>query len=146
GETFVLVTTMGHADEEALEAALARAPRYVGLVASRRRFAEVRRTLAARGVSTEALDRVRSPAGLDLGARAPEEIAVSVLAEIVQVRRREAADLDAPERRGSALSRFVADPVCGMSVDRDAPAATATRGGVTYYFCCEGCRTRFEPA
>lgn len=144
GETFVLVSTMGHADEEALEAALARAPRYVGLVASRRRFAEVRRVLEARGVPADALDRVRSPAGLDLGARLPEEIAVSVLAEIVRTRRMEArprADAGPP---ASARPQFVADPVCGMPVDTEAPAAVSVREGVTYYFCCEGCRTRFE--
>ncbi len=145
GETFVLVTTMGHADEEALEAALAHAPRYVAVVASRRRFAEIRRTLVGRGVSAEALDRVKNPAGLDIGARLPEEIAASILAEIVRERRTPRLPLpDAGGRTGSALSRFATDPVCGMSVDREAPAAVSTRGGVAYFFCCEGCRTRFE--
>ncbi len=139
GELFVLVTTMGHADEEALEVALSRAPRYVALVASRRRFAEIRRTLASRGVPADALDRIKNPAGLDLGARLPEEIAASVLAEIIRERRK-----TPKEERGSAPSRFVADPVCGMSVDREAPAAVSTRAGVVYYFCCDGCRARFE--
>lgn len=141
GGAFVLVSTMGHADEDALEAALARAPRYVALVASRRRFAEIRRTLAGRGVAPAALDQVRNPAGLDLGARRPEEIAVSVLAEVVQARR---APRATPSRSGSAPSPYATDPVCGMPVDREAPAAVARREGATYYFCCAGCRDRFE--
>lgn len=145
GEAFVLVSTMGHADEEALEAALASGPRYIGLVASRRRFAEIRRALVGRGVPPAALDRVRSPAGLDLGARRPEEIAVSVLAEVVRERR---AGRPAPAQgaapTGPGPARFATDPVCGMSVDTRAPAAVARRGEVTYYFCCAGCRDRFE--
>ena len=84
---FAVVACMGDGDEEAIEAALALRPAYLGVVASRRRFAVLRSTLLARGGDEAALAAIRSPAGLDLGARLPEEIAVSILAEMVQVRR-----------------------------------------------------------
>ena len=78
---------MGRNDEDAVAAALAIRPAYIGVVASRARFAVLRETLLRRGVTAEALDAIRSPAGLDIGGRLPEELALSILAEIVQVRR-----------------------------------------------------------
>jgi xanthine dehydrogenase accessory factor len=92
---FAVVATMGEFDEEAVVAALAAQPFYLGVVASRRRFAELRESLIARGVSAHALDRIRNPAGLDVGARRPEELAVSIFAEIVQLRR-EATQAEKP--------------------------------------------------
>src|SRR3954468_12678 len=91
---FAVIATMGEADEDSIVAALSARPEYIGIVASRRRFADVRQSLLGRGVSAEALDRVKNPAGLDIGARAPEEVALSILAEIVQLRR---ADATQPE-------------------------------------------------
>src|SRR5262249_18763060 len=79
----IIVATMGENDEDSLQAALDAQPVYLGVVASRKRFAQLRETLLGRGVAAEALDRVRNPAGLDIGARAPEELALSILAEIV---------------------------------------------------------------
>ncbi|HEX5855278.1 MAG TPA: XdhC family protein, partial [Thermoanaerobaculia bacterium] len=86
GSVFAVVATQGEWDEEAAAAALARAPDYLGVVASPKRFAEMRAVLA-RKAPESSLARIKNPAGLDLGARLPEEIAVSILAEIVKVRR-----------------------------------------------------------
>ncbi len=83
---FVVVATQGEGDEEALQAALSHPFRYVALVASRRKAAHLRKLLSERGVSADRLAAVRAPAGLDLGARTPEEIALSILAEIVRER------------------------------------------------------------
>src|SRR5258705_262649 len=69
----VLIATMGDEDLELLQKVLASDPAYVGVVASRKRFEHVRETLAACGVQRAALERVFAPAGLDLGARTPEE-------------------------------------------------------------------------
>ncbi|HKD18954.1 MAG TPA: XdhC/CoxI family protein, partial [Thermoanaerobaculia bacterium] len=74
--TFAVVATMGERDEEALTAALRVEPGYVGVVASRRRYAQIREGVTARGVSEASFAKVKSPAGLDIGARAPEEIAL----------------------------------------------------------------------
>jgi xanthine dehydrogenase accessory factor len=84
----VVVATQGRGDAAALEAALAAAPDYLGFVGSRRKAAALRARLAEKGVPEEALARVRAPAGLDIGAATAEEIALSILAEIVQLRRR----------------------------------------------------------
>ncbi len=79
-----VVATQGIFDEAALEAVLAcTEPVYVGLVASRKRAKSVLGILAQQGVSAERLASVRAPAGLDLGARRPSEVALSILAEIV---------------------------------------------------------------
>jgi len=100
----VVVATMGEFDEDAVVAALAAEPRYLGVVASRRRFAELCESLLARGVPSSALDLIRNPAGLDIGARRPEELAVSIYAEIVQLRREAEVAASAPARLSLAPS------------------------------------------
>jgi len=143
----VLVATMGERDLEAIEAVAGRAPAYLGVIASGKRFAQLRDALRARGVSREALERIVAPAGLDIGARSPEEIALSIMAQIVERRRRPAAS--APEiSKTVEAPREAIDPVCGMSVTIAGARHTAEASGVQYYFCCAGCRTRFlsEPA
>ncbi len=141
--TFAVVATMGESDEDAVAAAAAAEPAYLGVVASGRRFAQIRETLLARGVAGEALARVKSPAGLDIGARTPEEIAVSILAEIVQVRRRLAAEPAAAAGLPVAAAREAIDPVCAMKVVVAGARHVAEVGGRTWYFCCGGCRDRF---
>ena len=138
---FALVATHGERDEEALREALGLEPAYVGLVASRKRLAQVRELLQARGVAAAQLDRIRSPAGLDIGAVSPEEIALSVLAEIVQLSR--AGTAGPPAAAPPEPRRVAIDPVCHMEVDVATAKHTAEVGGETYYFCCGGCRERF---
>ncbi len=120
---------MGERDEEALAAALSVGPAYLGVVASGKRFAQIRDTLLARGASEQALARVKSPAGLDIGAQTPEEIAVSILAEIVQVRRRLAAEPAASPGLPVAAPREAIDPVCGMMVALAGARHVAEVGG-----------------
>jgi xanthine dehydrogenase accessory factor len=84
--SMVVVATQGHGDEEAVEQAVAARPAYLGLVGSAKRGAGVLGYLADRGVPQDALDRVRVPAGLDLGRTTHREIAVAILAELVQLR------------------------------------------------------------
>jgi xanthine dehydrogenase accessory factor len=136
-----VVATMGHWDEEATIAALALEPAYLGLVASHRRFGQIRETLYERGADAEAIDRIKSPAGLDIGARSPEEIALSILAEIVQVGR-------SGEAAGATEDRIEEerDPVCGMTVAVGTAVHRAEFGGRSYYFCGAGCRTQFLAA
>lgn len=86
-ERYVLVSTQGRGDEAALLAALSIDAAYVAFVGSRRKAEALREAMRARGVAPERLARLKAPAGLDLGAITPEEIAVSILAEIVRTRR-----------------------------------------------------------
>jgi len=84
---YIVVSTQGRGDEAALAAALAADSEYVGFVGSRRKAASLRDALAAKGVDVARLDRLKAPAGLDLGAITPDEIAVSIVAEIVAAHR-----------------------------------------------------------
>jgi xanthine dehydrogenase accessory factor len=132
----IVVATMGHGDEVALQRALDAGTGYVALVASSKRAATVIGAMRERGVSEEALARVRSPAGLDLGPSTQPEIAVAILAELIAWNH---SRLTAPSLPGVAV-----DPVCGMEVTVDGARETAVHDGTTYYFCCAGCRSRFE--
>jgi xanthine dehydrogenase accessory factor len=84
---YVVVSTQGRGDESALLAALAIDADYVAFVGSRKKAEALKAALAQRGVASERLARLKAPAGLDLGAITPEEIAISILAQIVAVRR-----------------------------------------------------------
>ena len=145
--TFVVVATHGHGDEEALEAALESDAPYVALVASPKRAEAVRRYLKLRGLGPKALEgRFHSPAGLDLGARRGDEIALSILAEIVQVRRAAGEfEWPAPEIDEAVGRPAVAvDPVCGMDVVIEGARHTVEHEGSMYYFCCPVCASNFE--
>jgi xanthine dehydrogenase accessory factor len=85
---FVVVSTQGRGDEAALRAAVATDAAYHAFVGSRRKMASLREKLLAEGIEAALLDSVKAPAGLDLGAITPEEIAMSILAEITLERRR----------------------------------------------------------
>ncbi len=142
--TCLVVATQGHYDEDALEAALATPAGYIGLVASRRRGAQVLDALRARGVDEAALGRVETPAGLDLGEIEHEEMAVAILARLVAARAAGALRAGVvPERPEEAI-----DPVCAMRVDPATARFHAEFGGQRYYFCAAGCRDRFvaDPA
>src|SRR5687767_4273892 len=141
--TAVVVATQGHYDEEALEQAVATDAGWLGVVASQRRAASLLDHLRGRGVAEDALKRVNAPAGLNLGHVSHEEIAVAILAELVQFRA--AGGLQARGDAGAAPVRTEAiDPVCGMTVQVAGARHRLERGGQTFYFCCAGCLTRFE--
>jgi xanthine dehydrogenase accessory factor len=138
----VVVATQGHGDEDVIEQAVRALPAYVGLVASRRRGETVLGYLADRGVPEDLLERVRVPVGLDLGHTSHREIAVAILAELVQLRATGALIADHPVEAATP-SRAI-DPVCGMTVPADRTSRPFEYGGVSYYFCSVGCRTAFE--
>jgi xanthine dehydrogenase accessory factor len=141
-----VVASQGHYDEETLESILRCGVPYVGLVASRTRGAAVSAMLEERGVPGVAM--IRNPAGLDLGARTPHEVALSILAEIIQARpsgARVVASTPAAASpvAGPETSATAVDPVCGMHVTIASARQKAEVDGVMYYFCCANCRTKF---
>jgi xanthine dehydrogenase accessory factor len=146
---YSVVASMGEHDEDAVAAALAMRPAYVGVVASRKRFAILRQTLIDRGISAHALDTIRSPAGLDLGGRQPEEVALSILAEIVQLkhaaRTAESAAATAPVQSVDTPVRPLTaiDPVCHMTVTVATARHVGTWDGRTWYFCNPRCKDKF---
>jgi xanthine dehydrogenase accessory factor len=139
GRVYAVVATMGESDEDSVAAALAAQPAYLGVVASRRRFAELRETLLARGVAAAALDKIHNPAGLDIGARLPEEVALSIFAEIVQLRRAE-------QPQPVPVIPYEIDPVCGMKVEVATAKHRADHAGRTFYFCNPRCKEKFVAA
>lgn len=138
----VVVATQGHGDEEAVEHAATAAPAFVGLVASRRRGEAVLGYLVDRGIPREVVDRIRVPVGLDLGHTSHREIAVAVLAELVELRAKGAFATAAPTQPAAAPAQEAVDPVCGMTVT--AGNLAWEHAGTTYSFCSAGCRQTFQ--
>ena len=145
--TFVVVATHGNYDELALKHALQAPVAYVGLVASRKRREAVETYLQMQGVGESELERLVCPAGLDIKATRGDEIALSIMAQIVQQRRSHPEiDMGAffvQSKPGETAVLEAIDPVCGMSVVIEGAAHTHLHDGTTYYFCCAGCQTKF---
>jgi xanthine dehydrogenase accessory factor len=137
----VVVATHGDADEDALERILGTEAGHVSLVASRRRAAVIALRLQARGVPLERLARLKAPAGLDIGALGPDEIAISILAEIIQHRRSVKPE---PPLESAPTATEAIDPVCGMTVDVTSAGHRSEASGRLVYFCCGGCKTAFD--
>src|SRR5262252_9142601 len=149
--SYVVVATQGAYDEEALKAVIETTACYLGLVASGTRAATIFQYLRDKGVQPELLQRVKCPAGLQLGAVTPPEIGFSIMAEILQLRRSNKtvgearAVVPATDMRPDAGA---VDPVCGMTVQAAGARYTSAYDGKTFFFCGLGCKERFdrEPA
>jgi xanthine dehydrogenase accessory factor len=134
----VVIASHGRDEERILVEALQANVPYVGLVASRKRGEAVLGTL---DVCASMKARVHTPAGLDIGARTPEEVALSILAEIISTRPRQSGR---PVREGAPTSTESAiDPVCGMSVAIVDASLHLDHGGHRYWFCGTGCLRAF---
>ena len=137
----VVVATQGHGDEDVLLAAASAEPAYLGVVASAKRGEALRGFLSDHGVAASSLDRMHIPAGADLGHTTHREMAVAIIADLV--RRRAAGELPSG---GAVVERTpqAVDPVCNMTVAADSSSKSYEHEGVTYYFCCPGCRYSFK--
>lgn len=136
----VVVASHGRDEQRVLTAALRAGVGYVGLVASPRRGRAVLADLGEPGI-----ERVHTPAGLDIGARTPHEIALSVYAEVLAVRSERAAPPKAEGAAGEAGEVTEAiDPVCGMTVAVSPTTPQSGYEGRRYYFCCDGCAGAFD--
>lgn len=142
-DTWVVVAGMGDNDEPAVRAALESGAAYVAFVASRKRAGTVVDALRADGVDPAVLARLKAPAGLDIGARTGAEIALSILAEIVQRRATSSVLRQTTARPAPATAT---DPICGMQVEIASARWTSVRDGQTFYFCAPGCKRQFEKA
>jgi xanthine dehydrogenase accessory factor len=149
GDLALVVAAHGRDELHTLRRALEASVPYVGLVASRKRGAGVLADLRDDGVPDEQLEQIDVPAGIDIGARTPAEVAVSILATIVGVRRGERAAV--PEARvlptasasSSTAPPLAVDPICGMTVAAVADTPSLEWDGETVYFCCDGCKKAF---
>ena len=134
----VVVASMGHYDEDALVAALAFQPATLALIASRKRARASLDLLRERGISDELIATIDTRPGIELGEVTQEEIALAVVAGIVQ--RTRAVQADGP--------RTAIDPTSGSEILVDETTPSAEYEGTTYYFSCNGCKGRFldDPA
>jgi len=158
--TYILVATHGQYDEDVLEQVLRSPARYVGMVGSRKRADDCRVYLRASGLTDDQIAHLKAPAGLDLGAVTPEEIAASILAELVQLQRRGTViqENDLPSTlqpptvatvttvadSPPAVPQTAIDPVCGMIVEIATVLHRSTYDGRDFYFCCPACKRLFE--
>jgi xanthine dehydrogenase accessory factor len=142
-QTFIVVSTQGESDEEGVEKALLTKASYVAFVASKVKAGKIVEYLKERGVPSARLSQLRAPAGLDIRASSPEEIAVSILAEIIQVNRSTAG---APRVKADfpVLKQEAKDPICGMLVDVNTAKHQSEFQGDSFYFCCAGCKQKFD--
>jgi xanthine dehydrogenase accessory factor len=144
-QTFIVVSTQGEGDEEALELAARTNAAYVAFVASKVKAHKVLDYLREAGVPSERVSQVRAPAGLDIRATSPEEIAVSILAEIVQLRSTRTAPAAEPKKTAlPVLNKEAKDPVCGMVVNVALAKYKSEHQGSAVYFCCAGCKQTFD--
>jgi xanthine dehydrogenase accessory factor len=142
-QTCIVVSTQGEHDEEAMEQALGTDAGYVAFVASKAKTQKVLEYLRDKGISPKRLEQVRAPAGIDIGAEAPPEIAVSILAEIIQTRKAQSQTM--PKTNSlPVLKSHTRDPICGMEVDASNARYRSEHQGHIFYFCCAGCKKTFE--
>ncbi len=135
---FAVVATMGRGDEQAVQQLVAARPDYLGLVASPKRMRQVRGTLSRAGVGDDQLARVHAPAGLDIGAESPAEVAVSIFAEIVAVGAvRGGANVEAAPKSGCCAPAPTAEvgdeSACGTRAARLEAASPGDRSASS---CC----------
>lgn len=143
--TYVVVATMGNGDEEGLLSVLGSRPKYFGLVASEKKSKALFDYAREKGYTDEQINLVKCPAGLPLGGETMPEIALSVIAEITQLRRTSAAPEPAVSRQLpiSAASEAI-DPICGMTVATANAKYKSEFDGRTIYFCCLRCKETFD--
>lgn len=136
--TAVIVSTHGEREEETIRAALDAGTGFIGLVASSRRGEAL---LADMDLSKDERSRIRTPVGIEIGARTPLEIAVSIMAEVIRAIRLEG--LTSPPAAASIPPVKAVDPICGMTVIVLAETPHLRRDGHDHWFCGDGCREHF---
>lgn len=151
--TYILVATHGQYDEDALEQVLTSPAHYIGMVGSPRRAEACRAYLRTSGLSEQQIARLKAPAGLDIGAVTPEEIAASIIAELIQMQRRglpvdehHHTEMPASSEESTlpVIAETAVDLVCGMTVEIATARHHVSYDGQEFYFCCPACKRLFE--
>ena len=134
--SYVVVATMGNRDEEGLLAVIGTRPKYLGLVASRKKSEALFEYVRTTGTTDEDISVITCPAGLEIGSETLPEIALSVAAEITRIRR---TSVEQPRTVATAI-----DPICGMTVDVENAKYSSVVDGKTIYFCCLRCKETYD--
>jgi len=143
-----VVSTQGEGDEVALEHAIKSGASYVAFVASMRKANAIFRTLKDRGASFDELKKIKTPAGLNINAKLPEEVAISILAQIIEhIRTPAKANNNVPAKVSNEPAMpedFYINPVCQVPVHKATAKHVLEHEGEKVYFCCDGCKVSFE--
>ncbi|ULQ52749.1 XdhC family protein [Flavihumibacter fluvii] len=146
--TCIVVATQGDQDEPALEQALGKEHGYIGFVSSRKKGLTVMDYLKNAGLNETAISAIRSPAGIDINAKTPEEVAISILAEVIAVKSELPGTAGFSKfdetRQEAGKPKFYINPVCGVPVDINNPKHIIEYNNEKVYFCCDGCKVKFE--
>ncbi len=152
---YIIVTTQGEDDELSVKKALQTSAAYVGFVASAKKSEDIRTFLEKEGIKEERIAQLRSPVGLDINAKLASEVAISILAEVIDHFRNGNAVENMPvhtlkkeEETTSAANAFEEEyyinPVCNVPVSKKNPKHILEYEGEKVYFCCDGCKLSFE--
>jgi xanthine dehydrogenase accessory factor len=159
-QTYAVVATMGERDQEYVQLLSRLGVSYIGVVAGKKRASEIISYLRANDLSEEQLAKIRAPAGIYIRAVTSEEIALSIMAEVVELGRLRSDELVRNSQVGlirtggnekprtsdtqSGAGKVFVDPVCGMTVDSSSKFHSRLENGQILYFCCESCKNSFD--
>ncbi len=146
-DSFVVVCTQGEGDLEALLRGIQMDSHYLAFVSSRKKAQAIFTDLRERGVGIDQLKKIKTPAGLDIGAKLAEEVAVSILAQIVQEFRKEDTPKTAPGEEAAIEipnDDYYLNPVCKVPIQKSTAKYILEHEGEKVYFCCDGCKVSFE--
>ncbi len=148
---YVIVCTQGEGDADAMEKALSLGANYLSFVASRKKANGTYGELRLKGINFDQLKTIKTPAGLDIGAKTPEEVAISILAEIIQDFRKPNQQEEVTVKGDSAAPQinllnedYYINPVCNIPVLKASAKHVLEHEGEKVYFCCDGCKVSFE--
>ena len=141
--TFIVVATQGEDDEESIRKALETSCNYVGFISSLRKSVKIKEYLEQTELSTNRINELKTPVGMDINAKLPEEIAISILAEIVELFRDPNRKVDNESDTVINDDTYI-NPVCGVSVSKKDAKHVLEYGAHTVYFCCDGCKVSFK--
>jgi xanthine dehydrogenase accessory factor len=118
-------------------------------VASKKKFIAIKEYLQNSGVEQQKIDSIVSPAGIDINAKKPEEVAVSIMAQIIEITNSKAAPLafekfEETKADGQRAPVYYINPVCGVPVDMNNPKHVVEYKNEKVYFCCDGCKVKFD--
>ena len=141
--TFIVVSTQGEDDEESIRKALETSCNYVGFISSLRKSVKIKEYLEQTELSVNRINELKIPVGMDINAKLPEEIAISILAEIVQLFRDPNRKEDQESDTAINDDTYI-NPVCRVAVSKKDAKHVLEYGAHTVYFCCDGCKVSFD--
>jgi xanthine dehydrogenase accessory factor len=148
-QTKIIICTQGDGDESILDQVLRKEASFIGFVSSKKKMQSLKYYLNQLGHSDESIKRIHAPVGIDISAKQPDEVAISILAEIIQDKylSEEKTTFKSFENKSALIekntSSYYINPVCGVPVDPQNPKHTIEYKGEKVYFCCDGCKDKF---